>query len=85
MERASIVTIVTDLIINYIIMRMTVLHRIIHTIETKQEVIFDDKAEINLLKDCLNYCYHRGAKHNSPMTGKLNGINQLRRQLGIIK
>ena len=66
-------------------MRMTVLHRIIHTIETKQEVIFDDKAEINLLKDCLNYCYHRGAKHNSPMTGKLNGINQLRRQLGIIK
>jgi len=49
------------------------------------EYLLDDQAEINLIKDCLNYCWHRATKHNTPMSGKGQKINDLRRQLGIIK
>ena len=54
-------------------------------IETQEVLTFEDNKEIALLEECINYCYHRGAKHNSPMTSKLAGINSLRRQMGIIK
>jgi hypothetical protein len=50
----------------------------------KKEIIevftLDKKSEINLIKDCLNYCYHRATKHKTPMTGKEQKINDLRNQ-----
>lgn len=52
------------------------------------EYILDEMEhlpEINLIKDCLNYCWHRAVKHNTPMSGKEKAINDLRRQFGIIK
>jgi hypothetical protein len=48
------------------------------------EYVLSDKVEINLITDCLNYCYHRATKHKTPMTGKEYMINKLRKQLGII-
>jgi len=50
----------------------------------KIEYILEDK-DINILKDCLNYCFHRATKHKTPMTGKDNDINRLRQDLDIIE
>jgi hypothetical protein len=48
------------------------------------EYILDDQTEIALIKDCLNYCWHRATQHRTPMSGKEEKINGLRRQFGII-
>jgi hypothetical protein len=45
----------------------------------------DEEKEISLIKDCLNYCYHRATKHKTPMTGKEEDINKLRKEFGITK
>jgi len=49
----------------------------------KTEYTLED-IDINIIKDCLNYCWHRAVKHNTPMSGKEDEINRLREQFGII-
>jgi hypothetical protein len=60
-----------------------------NNMKSKEQIVvhyvLDNQDEINLVKDCLNYCWHRATQHKTPMSGKEKKINELRRQFGIIK
>lgn len=45
--------------------------------------VFDEK-ETKVLVDCLNYCYHRAFKHQTPVSFMARDINKLREDFGII-
>ena len=44
-----------------------------------------EEKDLNTIKECLNYCYHRASQHKTPMTGREDEINRLRKEFGIIK
>ena len=48
------------------------------------EIVFTDK-EMEFFKRCLNYCYHRATKHDTPMSKFYKEIQKLRKKLNIIK
>jgi hypothetical protein len=41
--------------------------------------------DISIIKECLNYCYHRIKKHNKFTPEILEHIQRLRKEFGIIK
>ncbi len=47
--------------------------------------ILDDEKEISLIRECLNYCYHRATQHTCFMTGKEKLIDKLRKELCGVK
>ncbi len=52
----------------------------------KKKVVYhiEDEAEIKLIRFCLDYCYHRAAKHhNTPLEGQGGKIDELRKQFDI--
>ena len=53
--------------------------------QTKQvtEYILEPQ-DIVLMKNCLNYCYHRIKKHNKFIPDYLDNIQRLRREFGIV-
>lgn len=45
---------------------------------------FDKPEEVKLLKELINYCWHRAYKHNTPITQFKDKIEKLRCEMGII-
>ena len=50
---------------------------------TKTEYVLEIQ-DIGLIKDCLNYCYHRIKKHNKFCKAHFDHIQELRKQFKII-
>ena len=48
----------------------------------QNEYIFDEK-DIQTIKECLNYCFHRPTKHQCGALINLNEVQRLRSELGI--
>ena len=44
-----------------------------------------EPQDVKLIKECLNYCYHRIKHHNKFIIDYLTPIEKLRKEFGIIK
>lgn len=51
---------------------------------TITEWILEDK-DVSVIKDCLNYCYHRATQHKKFSVKHFDDIQRLRREFGITR
>jgi hypothetical protein len=50
-------------------------------IQTTQYIL--EEKDVEILRDLLNYCWHRSTQHESPISNLRDEISKLRFELGI--